>query len=324
MDHRPPQPNVSYVDQLLDEGNGALSISYVPGGLPAGDVIEADVLNIVQPYRFVGGSTVSSDARTEAARSVAERVARDGVALVQTLHGPHQGAGSEWRRLLDDATTSFIVLNESTFTPDPERTTLIPHSHYRDRFVGYPLSESVEGRVLCLSPARLVKVAAGPLKVFPLADTPGLSLRVIGGAHPSLTPLIDRVRANHPQTVSTMIGLVSDATMVSEITAAEVVILPDNVTLGDESVLLLALSLDRPVLVPESDATRRLSEEVGDGWIHHHPGALTAERLDEVMHELRTSPRGERPDLRNRNPADTLQHYVDAFSTAVDRVTSSV
>ncbi len=314
IDHRPPQPNVSYIDQIIGENVDGVEFSYFTGTLR--DATDG-VVHVLQPFRLVGGRGSAPAGRDAEAQRLVGTLRDRGIPLVQTLYGNHQGAGTAWRQTLDDATTTFIAVDELTQTPDAERTTVIPYAHYRERFVGYPTSERVAGRILCISPSRLVKVAAGPLKVFPLTNTPGLTLRVVGESHAALADLIPRVLARHAETVSVLLGLVSDATMVAEISAAELVMLPDLESLPDLSLLLLALSLDRPVLLPDSEATRRISEEVGPGWIHHHPGAVTAEFLDEIIETVRTSDRAERPNLDARAPEEVAAAYASAYRAAV-------
>lgn len=315
-DHRSPQANVSYIDQIVGEGIDGIKFSHFARELGSLDV---DVVHVSQAVRLLGGAGTTNDERADIARGVVAELRERNVPLIQTLYGPHQGAGAEWRRAFDDATEAFIVLDEATATPDPDRTTKIPHAHHRDRFVGYPRKEQIPGRLLAISPNRLVKVAAGPLKIFPLTNTPDLTLRVVGQSNPALDALLEKVLGRHPDRVSAVTGLVSDAMMVNEISAAELVILPDNATLVDESMLMLALSLDRPVLVPESAGARLLSEEVGPGWVHHHDGALTAERLDQVVNAVRNTPRSAQPDLGKRDARETAARYAEVFRSAAAR-----
>lgn len=305
---------MSYIDQVVGENIDGIRFSHFAKEL--GNV-EADVVHVNQAVRLLSGGGATNDERADIARTVVAELDRRDIPLIQTLHGPHQGAGAEWRRVIDDATAAFIALDETTSSPHADRTVMIPHAHHRDRFMGYPRRDQVSGRLLAISPNRLVKVAAGPLKIFPLTNTPGLSLRVVGQSNSALDALLEKVLGRHPQTVSAQTGLVSDAMMVAEISAAELVILPDNVTLVDESMLMMALSLDRPVLVPESVATQHLADEVGTGWVHHHSGALTAERLDEVVNAVRNAARAEQPDLSKREPAAIASRYAEVFRSVV-------
>ena len=62
--------------------------------------------------------------------------------------------------------------------------------------------------------------------------------------------------------------------------------------------------------------TRRLSDEVGAGWVHRYAGALTPERLDAAAQELRANPPAERPNLDGRDPGDIEARYAEVFRAA--------
>lgn len=305
---------MSYIDQVIGAGADGMRFVFLRGALSTSD---ADLVHIQDPVSFLGPRAATSQARVDAARAVVDELTRRELPLVQTLHGPHQGGTSAWRRILDDATALFVTLDGTTFTPDPARTVVIPHAHYLERFIGYPRAEQIPGRILAISPNRLVRSAPDTLEAFPLMNTTGVSLRLVGQRHRALDEHLGKVLSRNPSTISAQIGLASDAMMINEISAAEVVILPDNKTLVDESMQFLALSLERPILAPDSTAMSRLDDEVGAGWIYTHPAPLTARRLDEVMQTIHSADRAERPDLSRRGPATTAQQYADAFRSVI-------
>lgn len=248
------------------------------------------------------------------------KLKKHGIALVQTVHGPEARTTARWRRILDRATSTFITLDKNTPTPDPRRTVCIPHAHYRDRFLGYPRAEMVQGRVLCLAPDRLERAAQGPLRVFPLVQTPGLTLRLAGEGDPGLRSDVERGSDHGQRTVTMRMERLSDAAMLQELTAAELVVLPAIETLGDENLLFLALSMDRPVMVPSSPALQDLAQEVGPRWVHLHDGPVTAELIDHTMEQLRSLPPAREPMLEDRSIDATARRYAEAFrSAAVSR-----
>ena len=313
LGHRPPQPNVRYVDQVLGERLSDIDFHFFEGALGRHDV---DVVHVHRLESLLGGPKKSSAERLAAATDLVKTLASNRIALVQTLYGPRQGSQEEWCKVIDQATSAFIVLDESTPSPSEQLTTLIPHAHYRDRFLGYPRAEQVRGRILALSRDRLGRTSEAPLKTFGLTDTPGLSLRVVGEADATFADLAARARAKNPDTVTTCLERVSDGAAVMEITAAELVILPGTQSLDDLSMLFLALSLDRPVMVEESETTRLLSEEVGAGWIFQHVGPLTAELLDETVANVRRTPRANSPSFNGRDWDSTAAKYAQVFHQA--------
>ncbi|GAB3926799.1 hypothetical protein GCM10011575_08450 [Microlunatus endophyticus] len=261
--------------------------------------------------------------RRAAAHALVATLAEHRIALVQTVlpvAGYALDRRDESHRILDRATTVFITLDETTVTPDPGRTTVIPHVHYRDRFLGFPVTTQVPGRLLCLSRTGLSRAAAGPLKVFSVMDTPGVSLRVVGDADPDLDELIPRAVRRNPDSVSAAVEHLSDAELVRELSAAELVMLPGINTFADLTALFMALSLDRPVVVPRSTTASLLADQVGPGWVTCLPGPVTAELLDATIRTVREQVRTPRPDLDGRDPETVAEQYATVFHRAAERV----
>jgi glycosyltransferase involved in cell wall biosynthesis len=78
--------------------------------------------------------------------------------------------------------------------------------------------------------------------------------------------------------------------------AADVVVLPYS-RIQNSGSAILALSADRPVVVPAIGAMTELRQQVGSNWVYTFEGDLTAEVLDDVAAWLRDADRGESPDL---------------------------
>lgn len=72
--------------------------------------------------------------------------------------------------------------------------------------------------------------------------------------------------------------------------AADLVVLPYRDILNSGSALL-ALSLDRPVLVPRRGALAELQAQVGDAWVRCYDGELTADVLADALTWARETPR---------------------------------
>jgi glycosyltransferase involved in cell wall biosynthesis len=64
--------------------------------------------------------------------------------------------------------------------------------------------------------------------------------------------------------------------------ATDLVVLPYRQVLNSGSALL-ALSFDRPVLVPRLGALEELQRTVGDAWVRTYRGAFTTDALDEAL-----------------------------------------
>jgi hypothetical protein len=124
---------------------------------------------------------------------------------------------------------------------------------------------------------------------------------------PALRPAIHRLVAPH------VAGL--PVLNYQEVTSAQVVVLPYR-EMHNSGAVLVALSLDRPVVVPRTPVNQALSDEVGPGWIFMYDGALTAEVVDIALSA--SAPQGRRPpDLRHRDWSAVGQGHYQAYLQAV-------
>lgn len=304
---------IGYVNQVVGDDLSKVEFTFFLGSYRYPDV---DVVHFHDVDGILGGRERKPKERVAAATDILEHVHSNGIALVRTVVDS-PGREDPALDILDRATNTFIVLDDATPTPDSQRTTLIPHAHYRERFLGYPRGEQVAGRLLCIARTGVGRAAEGPLKVFSVTDTPGLSLRIVGAADPALDSLVPRASArDRGESVSLRTERLSDAEIVREVGAAELVVLPEIVSLADMGLLFTVLSLDRPVLLPDSGAARALEEQVGAGWVLRHAGPVTAEILDEKMTELRGIDRAPRPHLEGRGLDSTAAAYAEVYRTA--------
>jgi beta-1,4-mannosyltransferase len=322
--HRPPAPALRFVDQVVGDWSADVEFRFSQGVMTRFDV---DVVHVAQPHLdlLLGTRGASASQRLLATLALARNLRRHRIALVQTLDGMGKRRSSRLvdrvaRRVLDRATTRFVVLDEFTITPDPARTTVIPHAHFRDRYAGYPRGERVTGRVLCIAAGSLPSDAAALLAIPHVANTPDLSVRLAGIAPPPIEAGIRSVIARHRSVVSARLERLSDGAQVQEIDAAELVVFPRIKSLEDLQTMFLALSLDRPVLTRGTESLERLATVVGPGWIHLCEGPITAEAVDDAFGSLRRSDRASRPELSGRDLATTSTAYADMLRAAAHTV----
>jgi beta-1,4-mannosyltransferase len=124
------------------------------------------------------------------------------------------------------------------------------------------------------------------------------TLRFVGSAEdPSLAELLQSSADRDPR-ISLLLEMVPDARLVHEMTSAQVVVLPYR-RLYNSGLLLAALSLARPVVVPRTATTTAISAEIGAGWVRSYEGVLTADHLREaLLAPVPASP----PQLTGREP----------------------
>ncbi|KGJ71972.1 glycosyl transferase [Cryobacterium roopkundense] len=243
--------------------------------------------------------------------------------IVRTMHNVERPQGLSRRAsllldLIDRETTLRIRLNTTTIIDSAAPSATIPHGHYRDWFARYPPSTVVPGQIGYTGLIRRYKGVETLVSAF--RDTEGtgggLSLRI--GGNPSSPELAQTVStlASGDDRISLTLNLLTDAELVEIVTSSELVVLPYRF-MHNSGGVLAALSMGRPVLVPENAVNRALACEVGAGWVHCYAGELTARHLTDTLHELRTHPAPRPVDLQAREWNHTGTNHVDAYRQAI-------
>lgn len=240
---------------------------------------------------------------------------RRGVKVVWTVHNlrAHEGchpALERWfwprfTRRLD----GYISLTETSRRAAVERFpalrditgAVVPHGHYRGV---YPdASTRAQARAALELPQRArVHLFIGhlrPYKSVPalvtafrqLAD-PRAMLVVAGRPHsPELRADVERAAGDDPR-VRLYLGFVPARRVQLYLRAADLVVLPYAEILNSGS-SLLALSFDRPILVPAKGSLRELQAQVGSDWVRTYSGTLNAAELADGMRWALETPRSE-------------------------------
>ncbi|GAB2504820.1 GDP-mannose--glycolipid 4-beta-D-mannosyltransferase [Promicromonospora xylanilytica] len=242
--------------------------------------------------------------------------------VVRTMHNVELPAdASSVQRLLlrwfDRLTTHRILLNERTECPGPSTT--IPHGHYRDWYTG-PRSLVVPGRLQYVGLVRRYKGVERLVEAFRSVRDGSLTLGISGAASaPGLAAGITALADGDPR-VTLRFGFLPDDELVATVTGAELVVLPYRF-MHNSGTVLAALSLDRPVLAPDTAVNADLAAEVGPGWIHTFTGDLTGEDLESALAAAR-EPRAPSPDLSAREWDDAGQAHLAVYRTALSRAGS--
>lgn len=245
--------------------------------------------------------------------------------VVRTWHNLVRPNGlSRWDHRLLDAlerrTRHVIRLTDQTAPPLDVPTSTIVHAHYRDWFE--PVTEALEPiehddrRVLYFG---LIKPYKGVEQLLEaVADSPeaDLDVRLVGS--PSDPTLADRVRAAvaADARISADLSYADDPTLAAEIAAATLVVLPYK-AMHNSGALLLALSLDTPVLAPDNEVNRLLAEEIGEGWLHLFEGTLTVEDLEHALKAVTANPPAGRPDLSAREWPESAALHAAVFRASL-------
>ena len=320
---RPPDGTTRYIDQVVAHANPRTAFRYFSWKSAfRGDY---DVLHVHWPEIFVRKSTGARRVISSLLLTLLILVLRvRRVPIVRTLHNltPHEPGGAVERfvlSLLDRATTVFVTINPVTVAPRGH-VIYIPHGHYHERFASIVKQKSEPGRLVyagLIRPYKGIERLVGSFEA--LQDSSTASLRIVGKPTADLKQFVESATSRDPR-VSAILEFVPDEVLVAEITRAELVCLPYD-ELHNSGMALVALSLNRPLLVPDTETTRALAEEVGPGWIHFFAGPLDAAKLASAIQENRRSlgTRGDRPRLNDRDWELVGSRYDAAFRSTMRR-----
>lgn len=242
-------------------------------------------------------------------------------ALVHTLHNtaPHERPGAPQRALLALChrwTTLWITLSERTPAPPDVESVVAPIGHYRGWLPDGARPASEPGRLLHFGLVRRYKGVEHLVDAFAGVADPDLRLHVVGKiADDDLAGDIAE-RARRDPRVRVTAEYVAEERLVDEVCRSELVVLPFT-AITNSSSMLLALSLDRPVLVPSAPVIDEIAAEVGPGWVLTYSGALDATTLAESLDRVRSAERTDRPDLARRDWPGIGRTHESAYRRAL-------
>ncbi|MCR2820017.1 glycosyltransferase [Microbacterium sp. zg.Y1090] len=318
-----PKPTTNpYITQLYRSLSQRVDVEVIPFDYRSALWGRYDVAHLHWPELMMGGHRwIGRAARRTLTAAVIVRWRLTRTPVVRTMHNLERPTNIDridnW--LLDriDALTALdIRLNERTPQRSAVPGTVIPHGHYRDWFG--PLragaeTEPVSGRIVYAGLVRRYKGVEDLVAAFTGWDDPSVSLHIAG--KPSTADLAEGLRASAQgdARVSFDLRFLEEPELVQTITSAELVVLPYR-HMHNSGTALAALSLGRPVLVPDNDVNRDLAREVGPGWVHLFSGALTTDVLAQTLRAAQQQ-RG-RPDLSAREWPESARAHVEAFHRA--------
>ncbi|PJJ71851.1 beta-1,4-mannosyltransferase [Diaminobutyricimonas aerilata] len=318
----PPDGRTKYVDMIVEGATAGTTIRYFTWKrVLTGDY---DVFHVHWPELTIRGrSRTHRFLRRRALDLLLLRLRVKRIPLVRTVHNvePHEPGSAAERRSLrryDRATDLFIRLNPTTDLGPGRDVVTILHGHYRERFAGHPMPSIEPGRLLYFGIIRPYKGVTRLMDVFRTLDRPDLRLRVVGSPSVGQRELVEAACAADPR-ITSELRYVDDAELVDEIGRAELVILPYR-EMHNSGSILVALSLDRPVLVSASPSNDALKDEVGPGWIYDYEGELTAEIIEATLDRVRSTPREDRPRLSGRDWDHMGELHHRAYLRAIERL----
>jgi beta-1,4-mannosyltransferase len=316
---RPPDGTTKYVDQMV--GGAAPGVELRFFRWPAALLGHYDVLHVHWPELLI------RDSRRPWLRILKRRLLDllllrlrlQRIPVVWTAHNlsPHEaGSPAEQRSLRRFARSIDLVvrLNAASRVDAGREQVTVPHGHYRRPFAAHTRPGAEPGRVLYFGIIRAYKGVDALIDAFGDLSRTDARLRVVGDPHDGWADVVTAAEARDPR-VSSVLRFVDDRELVGEISRAQLVVLPYRGGMHNSGALLAALSLDRPVLVPESPTNAQLADEVGTGWVLQYSGELTAAVLAEALAATSACPAAP-PRLDARDWDEVGRRHREAYSRA--------
>lgn len=309
-----PGPTIKFIDQVVSEAPSDIEFRYFSWRIALFG--KYDVFHVHWPEFLIRGSRGwVSLARRTLFRALLLRLRVTRTRIVRTMHNlePHtKGDATEARLLdrLDSMTSAWVRINVVTaFPPEGDHYTVL-HGSYRHQFATLEKPPQIKGRLLYIGRIEPYKGVEDLARAFAADAEMSAHLRIVGKASEALRDSIGAVAAGDPR-IECDFEFVSDERLVAEICEAELVVLPYR-EMHNSGIALVALSLNRPVLVPDSPSNEALANEVGSGWVLRFTGEITGDVIRSALTTAREA-RTAVPALEKRDWAQVAHGYAAAF-----------
>jgi beta-1,4-mannosyltransferase len=263
------------------------------------------------------------------------RARRAGIRIVWTVHnlGSHERAHPWlerlfWRTFLPRV-DAYISLSEAgraaALARHPRLARVpgfvIPHGHYRDAYPNSVGREEARAR-LGIPPSAIVLTFIGLIRSY--KNVPRLLAAFRGLRDPDALLLVPgqvvwpereetiRAAASSDPRIRLRPGFVPDDEIQLYLNAADLVVLPFREILNSGSALL-ALSFDRPVLVPAEGSIVELQATVGDEWVRTYQGVLSTDHLADAVQWVRRRTDPGRAPLDDRSWSEVARQTAEAY-----------
>jgi beta-1,4-mannosyltransferase len=202
---------------------------------------------------------------------------------------------------------------------------VIPHGHYRTEYVTGHTRTAARQQLQIPATAPLVLFAGRlrPYKNVPallqaFREMPTPAARCLVAGKPANRAVRDDLahRADADPRVTLDLRHVPRRELAMMLRATDLVVLPYREILNSGSALL-ALSLNRPTLVPRQGALAELAETVGPAWVRCYDGTLSGAQLAEALAWARDTPRPAVAPLEQFGWQAIARAHRDVYATLI-------
>jgi beta-1,4-mannosyltransferase len=273
--------------------------------------------------------------------TIMEIARRKGAKIIWTVHNlqAHERLHPRWEqrfwREFIQRIDGYIALTRTAENAARERFPalqqksgfVIPIGHFRDAYTnsrdrlggrrrfGIPSDARVIAFVGFIRPYKNVPVL---IDAFRRVADPGARLLIAGRAFDDSLREEIRARAGGDSRIVLHLEFLEPNDLDAALNAADLVVLPFREVLNSASALL-ALSFNRPVLVPNRGSLPELVDMVGARWVKTYEGAMTAELLVRSLGDVQNIESSERPSLDQLDWTTIATRTVEAYRAILDR-----
>jgi len=277
-----------------------------------------DVLHVHWPERLLRASSPARSALVKVAfLALIARTRLTKAPVVWTVHNlrPHDGSSRLEQALLSAWTDSVLarvyLYPSAVESHRGQRSAFIPFGDFQqvlDSNPTAPSSRAVHKRMVLFGVLKRYKGIEELIEAFRRFDDAEASLRIAGRPHD----------AKYAQELAGLVAddsritftprLLSYEELIEQVRTSELVVLPYK-EMYNSGAALLALTLKRPILVPDSLTMNDLGAEVGERWVQRYTAPLTPHKLRSALTQLSRDQAPEPPDLSGRGWATVGAAY---------------
>jgi glycosyltransferase involved in cell wall biosynthesis len=297
---------------------GAQVREFTPAGAVRGGF---DVLHAHWPDKALNARSWPGRAiRASAALAILSLARHRGAVVIWTAHNvePHESRHPRlerwfWARFVKRVDAVIHLSHAGRFAVEahyPSLTSLphavVAHGHFRDAYPNTVSREDARATLGIADSARVItfigrireyKNVPHLVRTFRAISRDSGDLVLLVGGGPQTRELAEEIRvaASEDPRVRLTLRHIPEADVQYYLRAADLVALPFR-DITNSGSAVLALSFDRPVLVPALGAMGELQAQVGRDWVHAYQGELTPEVLhDALQRAIRLRPTSKPP-----------------------------
>jgi len=272
-----------------------------------------DIVHIHWPESVFDHTLLEAIPTTESLLWATARAQKKGAKLLWTVHNlrAHEYKHTHheehfWRRFLRQL-DGIVALTATGLEAAQQRfpelrdvaSWVVPHPHYRGQYADTLSRAEARARLGLHATAKVLLVFG---RMYEYKDVPALlrAFRELGPAEdvvvlvagrprsPEITQDFRRVAEGNPR-IHFHLRFIAPEETQWFFRAADLVVQPYREILNSGTALL-ALSFDRPVLLPHHGAGIDLHNDLGKPWVHSYSGTLTGNTLRETLAVAKTLP----------------------------------